>query len=113
MDRGRVAKDMRADVATDRCGALDPQWVGMAPDDLVEAEARKGTRPMGREERPSGRRRRARLSQQPRDRIDGLRPERADAPFVALPMQAHAGLRPQVEMLYAQVGNLLHAGAVL
>lgn len=59
---GRVAKDMRANVAPDRRGALNPQGVGMAPDDLVEAEAREGTRPMGCEERPRRRRRRARLS---------------------------------------------------
>ena len=52
-----------------------------------------------------------RLSQQPRDRVDGLRPERADPPFVALAVQAHPRLRPQVEMLDAQVGDLLHAGA--
>ena len=46
MDGGGVAKDVRADVAPDRRGALDPQRVGMAPDDLVEAEAREGTRAM-------------------------------------------------------------------
>ncbi len=57
-----MAKDVRADVAPDRRGALDPQWVGMAPDYLIEAEASQGTRTIRREQRPRRRRRRDRVS---------------------------------------------------
>src|SRR5918995_5612402 len=83
----------------------------MAPDDLVEAETGERTGTMRGEERPGRRRRRGRLSEQPGDRVDGLRPERANPPFVALAVEAHPWLRSQVEMLDAQVGDLLHARA--